>query len=763
MIAVKTKEQTLEGRITRIIYRHESNGYTVAQLTLSSGDVYKIVGTFMTINIDDDVRVTGYWEKNPKHGWQFNVTFSKRIVPQSPEQIERYLGSGLIKGIGPKSAKKIVNHFGGQTLEIIKKSPYRLTEVEGIGKKKAVKIAQEILKNEMAEEALLFLKGHGIGNKTAIKIYQQYKEDTIKAIKENPYQVIDQVYGVGFHIADTIAKRVGIPEKSDFRIQAGLQYCLQKAEEDGHTYLPREKLLHGDERNKGAVALLGVEQILVEHELDKMIEQKKLIAEGDKIYLPIYWETEKKIANELKRIVKTTKTIPARSVDESILRYEKKHQVKLADKQKDAIKKVLTHGVIILTGGPGTGKTTTIKAILDVVRSYDRAAKVLLAAPTGRAAKRMSEACGEEASTIHRMLEYSVDETGKMRFQRNRKNPLDADLIIIDETSMIDVHIMYALLRAIRSGTKLVIVGDSDQLPSVGAGNVLNDLIRSEVLPTVCLNEVFRQAKESLIVQNAHRINQGKFPYLKPDNDYTNDFWFIEAETPEEIMREIQALYYFEFPQYDPLRDIQVLTPMRKTAIGIDALNAMLQSLLNPERPDAPELVHRQRHFRAGDKVMVIRNDYEKAVFNGDIGVIMSVEPQDEAVIVKLFDSHREVVFSGEEIENLTLAYACSIHKSQGSEWPCCIIVVSTAHAIMLQRNLLYTAVTRAQKQAIIIGTKKALALAVHNNYVQHRYSSLCQRLQDAFKEEASGDSLAPMPGQTLFGFEEIVFQPTLL
>lgn len=729
MASPLTSQVVVNAEVKTVVFRSDETGYTVASALLDGKNYpVNIVGSFVSIYPDESFELTGSWTNHPRYGLQFKVDHYRRLQPQTTGQIYNYLSSGAVKGIGPALAERIVKRFGDQTLVVLKNEPDKLATIPGIGKARARSISESAKQNEASEKAMVFLRGHEIGAGTSAKIIARYGDKTIEAITENPYQLVDDIFGIGFLKADEIARRTGIPANSRFRIRAALSFVLQQAVQAGHVYLTRKELLHGSRSFKGAVELLGVDANHVERELESMIASDALVLDEDRVYLPAYYDAEVFAANKLIALARGAKQVRKDSLHDQIARFEKKAGITLADKQREAVHKAFEHGVILLTGGPGTGKTTTLNALIHLLRA--NGLHVELAAPTGRAAKRMSEATGSDAQTIHRLLGYKVNEnTGRMHFEKNAQNPIDADVVVVDEVSMVDIMLLEKLLKAIRPQTRVIFVGDKDQLPSVGAGNVMADLIASDAIHCIVLNVIFRQAQESKIIQNAHRINAGEFPYLSKEISLDEDFWFCEAETNGEIIAQLKWLYHFHLQDFDPIRDVQVLTPMRRTDVGIEALNEMLQEMLNPAGPSKEELKVGKVIYRQGDKVMVQRNNYDKEVFNGDIGIVVSVNKADRKLTLEMSDDRRRVELEGDELLQISLSYACSIHKSQGSEWPCVIVVSSTSHAIMLQRNLLYTAITRAKKQVILVGSKKAIGMSVRNNRVQLRNTRLAQRL----------------------------------
>ncbi len=717
---------TIYGFIERITYSDEESGFVVAKLQeKGKRGLTTIVGKMLGINPGESLKLTGQWVQDKRFGEQFQVDHYEITVPATVRGIEKYLGSGLIKGIGPIMAERIVRKFGLETLNIIEKTPEKLSEVEGIGPKRIEMITHAWEEQKEIKGIMIFLQGHGVSAAYSAKIYKQYGSRSIEIVRENPYRLARDIHGIGFLTADRIAQNMGIDPNSLIRAKAGIVYVLNGLSEDGHVYYPEKELI------EKAGEILKVNREIIERALDELSQEKEIFIEdlvGDSpdraVYLAPFYLAEKGIAQKLKMIKESPSIIRAIQPEKAIDWVEKKLDIKLADKQKEAILLAASSKVLIITGGPGTGKTTIITAILKIFQQLRL--KILLAAPTGRAAKRMSEATQEEARTIHRLLEYSPQ---KGRFRKDHNDPLEADGVIIDEASMIDTLLMYHLLKAIPPYAHLILVGDVDQLPSVGPGNVLKDIIDSGTFTVVRLTEIFRQAQESMIVVNAHRVNQGLFPILKRDEKKElKDFYFIEEEEPEKIQNKILSLCSERIPRYfgfHPVRDIQVITPMHKGILGVSHLNLELQKRLNPE---SRNITHGGRVFRWGDKVMQIVNNYDKEIFNGDIGWISEIDQEAGEVVID-FDG-RLLLYNASELDEIVLAYAISVHKSQGSEYPAVILPISTQHYVLLQRNLLYTAITRAKRLVVLIGTKKALAIAIKNNKPQLRYTRLSERLR---------------------------------
>jgi len=723
-------EVFLQGQIERITYTNNENGYTVAKVRVQGRrDLVTVVGNLVAPTPGEIIKMSGEWTNHPKYGEQFKVVRYKSLVPASVYGIERYLGSGLIKGIGAVMAKRIVEKFGKTTLDVIEDRIEKLAEVDGIGEKRIGMIKKAWEDQKEIREGMIFLQTHGVGSGHATKIFKQYGARSINVVRGNPYRLAADIFGIGFLTADRIAERLGFAKDSELRAEAGILYVLHQLADEGHVYYPYELLVKKCEEVLGVSgevivkALAAIEEsnlIVIEHLKEDMVD----LTEGKRaVYLAKFHLSETSIAARLKTLVSAPESIRRIDPDKAVEWVQRQLAITLARKQVEAIRCALENKAMVITGGPGTGKTTIINAILKIFSRLG--VKIMLAAPTGRAAKRMSEATGHEAKTIHRMLEYSVQKGG---FQRNELNPLECDLVIIDEASMIDTILMHHLLKAVPPGATFILVGDVNQLPSVGAGNVLKDIIESGQMEVVELNEIFRQARESLIIVNAHKINNGLLPSFKSPGRKHEDFYFIEQEDPEEVLRIILELTMERIPRrfgFDTIDHIQVLTPMHKGVVGAGNLNAELQRALNPT---SDGVTRENKNFRVNDKVMQVRNNYDKEVFNGDIGRITRIDLEDQEVTIS-FDG-RDVVYDFADLDEIVLAYAVSVHKSQGSEYPAVVIPILTQHYVLLQRNLVYTAVTRGRNLVVMVGTKKALAIGVKNDKTQKRYTYLRHRLR---------------------------------
>ena len=739
---------TVCGFVERIKYRNEENGYTVLSLT-DEGEEYTLVGNFHYISEGEMVEATGPMTEHPVYGEQMTVETYEIKAPEDTAAMERYLGSGAVKGIGAALAARIVRRFKADTFRIMEEEPERLSEVKGISEKMAMAISEQVEEKKEMRQAMMFLQEYGISMSLAVKIYQEYGPRLYTVIKENPYQLADDIAGVGFKMADEIAKRVGIFTDSDFRIKSGVLYTLLQATGNGHTYLPETDLL------SQASELLRVEPESIEkHLMDMQIDKRLVIRESEGVrvvYASQYYYMEMGVARMLHDLNIRGRE-PEEKIRKKLLQIQKEESIELDEKQVQAVVEAVNSGLLIITGGPGTGKTTTINTIIRYFESEEM--EILLAAPTGRAAKRMTEATGYEARTIHRLLEISGmpgDERSiGMHFERNEENPLDADAVIIDETSMVDIHLMQSLLKAVNPGTRLILVGDVNQLPSVGPGNVLKDVIEAGCFNVVMLTRIFRQASQSDIVVNAHKINAGE---TVPLGKKSNDFLFIKRDDPNMIINAMITLVQKKLPGYvgaDPY-DIQIMTPMRKGALGVERLNTILQEYLNP--PDKSKLEKESGGvtFRVGDKVMQIKNNYNiewevrnkygitvdkgTGIYNGDIGIIREINLFAELVTVE-FDEGRMVEYSFKQMEELELAYAITIHKSQGSEYPAVVIPIFSGPKMLMTRNLIYTAVTRARACVCLVGVPEVFQAMVDNEMEQRRYSGLRERICEIYQME---------------------------
>lgn len=705
--------ETIRFVVERITYQNPENGYAVLKVNMKDyRDLVTVVGTFGDLFVGTVLLCEGYWHEDRKYGRQFKAVKWEEVLPATAYGIEKYLGSGMIRGIGPKYASRIVERFGTDTIDIIDSQPEKLLEIPGIGKERLRRIRESWEQQKEVKNIMIFLQNYGVSTAFATKIFKTYGNDSIRVVRENPFRLADDIWGIGFKTADALAEKMGWQKDDPLRCRSGLFYTLNQLSEDGHVYATREQL------TQAAAELLEVDPAPVEKAVDLAITQADLVEEKDAIYLPAFHHAEKGIADKLLQLLHVPVQMSLPNLDFD--RIQRETGIAYDDIQKKAITTALSQNVVIITGGPGTGKTTITRGILQALQQSRQ--KVLLAAPTGRAAKRLSEATGKDAKTIHRLLEFKPPQG----YQRNADHPLEGDVLIVDEASMIDIILMNALLNAIPEEMKLVIIGDTDQLPSVGPGNVLRDMIESDVIPVVRLTRIFRQAQRSRIVMNAHRINEGKFPNISNGRD--TDFFFLEQEDPEAAAEEIVNLIENRLPRAYGLSpfEIQILTPMQRGVIGAAALNTRLQQLLNPQE----QVLHRGGiAFGQRDKVMQIRNNYDKDVYNGDIGTVTKVD-LDERMLYAEFDG-RIVSYEVSELNELVLAYATTVHKSQGSEYPIVIMPIMMSHFVMLQRNLIYTGITRAKKIMILVGQKKALAYCIHNLTVDQRNSRLRQRLQN--------------------------------
>lgn len=737
---------TVNGYVEKIKYRNEDNGYSILSVN-ADGEEYVLVGTFAYINEGDFVEASGRQVDHPIYGEQIQVEKYELKAPEDTESMERYLGSGAVKGVGAALAARIVRRFKADTFRVIEEEPERLSEVKGISEKMAMAISEQMEAKKELRQAMMFLQEYGISMNLALKIYNEYGSRMYGIIKENPYKLADDIQGVGFKMADEIAQRVGIFTDSDYRIRSGIFYTLLQSVANGHTYLPEEELL------RGASELLHVSAETMEKHLMDLQMEKKIVVKADEgrhVYASQYYYMELNVARMLHDL-NIRGSEPEAEIRKKLERICAEEQIEPDELQIQAVMEAVNSGLLIITGGPGTGKTTTINTIIRYFEQEEM--EILLAAPTGRAAKRMTEATGYEARTIHRLLELSgipgeEGDTSGMHFERNEENPLDADAIIIDETSMVDIYLIHALLRAINPGTRLILVGDVNQLPSVGPGNVLRDMLDSGCFNMVMLTRIFRQAAESDIIVNAHKINAGeKIPLGKR----SNDFLFIRRDQPDAIISAMITLIKDKLPGYvqaDPF-DIQIMTPMRKGALGVERLNGILQEYLNPKAPSKAEKEMGGTTYRVGDKVMQIKNNYQiewetrnrygipidsgTGIFNGDIGVIREINQFAEELTVE-FDEGRMVDYSFKQLEELELAYAITIHKSQGSEYPAVVIPIHSGPRMLMTRNLIYTAVTRARACVCLVGLPETFQGMVDNETEQRRYTGLKARIQEIMK-----------------------------
>ena len=724
--------------VERITYQNPENGYTVLKCAAKNEkDLVTVVGNLLDVSVGSVLLIDGNWKIDSKYGRQFTAQSWEETLPATVFGIEKYLGSGLIKGVGPKFAGRIVRKFGTETIDVIENDIERLREVEGIGQKRIQKIHESWERQKEIKNVMLFLQGHGVSTSFAAKIYRQYGNDSIVKMKENPYCLADDIWGIGFKTADSIAQKLGFEKNAQVRVRSGILYTLSNLADEGHVFAKKDQLV------KTAQDLLEAEEQTVLAVIEQMVEAQDLIAQNvvpqevsggfQALYLPAFYYAETGTAAKLKRLMEAPasdrlwqqltaarKKTGNNELSIDVEKIQQKVQMQYDEVQESAIRKAAISKIMVMTGGPGTGKTTTAQGIIAAYRAFGL--KILLAAPTGRAAKRMSEATGMEAKTIHRLLEYKPPEG----YQKNEDNPLEGDVLIVDECSMIDIILMNSLLKAIPLGMRLILVGDIDQLPSVGAGNVLRDIIDSDVIPVVRLTRIFRQAQTSRIIMNAHRINEGKMPDIS--NGSNTDFFFMEQEDPEQAVALITQLVTHKLSRYyqTPPTQIQVLTPMQRGVVGAANLNLALQEALNP---DGEALRRSGLAFRMDDKVMQLRNNYDKEVFNGDIGMVSAVDVQERTLLVNF--EGREIEYDVSELDELVHAYATTIHKAQGSEYPIVVMPVMMTHFVMLQRNLLYTGITRAKKILVLIGTKKALAYAVRNVTVTKRNTLLKERLQE--------------------------------
>ncbi len=727
----------LEGSVERVTYYNEENGYSVIRLNVEGrSDLVTVVGNLPEVQPGESLRLRGRWTNHPQYGRQFKAEWCKQILPATTEGIKRYLGSGMIRGVGPVTAKRIVQRFGADTLRVLDEEPERLREALGVGPKRAASLAKSWEEQKQIREVMLFLQSHGVSTNLAVKIYKAYGDDALQVVQEDPYQLARDIWGVGFKTADKVAQDLGLPHDAPSRVQAGVAYALNRLADDGHVYAPEEELV------AEAAPLLDVDPALVQDAIEDLDteevvrrerliyptaeERQSAVREEQAVYLAPFYYGEIGVTNRLRDLVESpgTRLAPFRSVDWDALlaQITRDAALELSSEQKQAVRTALTNKVTVLTGGPGTGKTVTTRTVIAALEAMGR--KYALCAPTGRAAKRLSEATDRPAKTVHRLLEYSPREG----FRRNDQNPLEVDCLIVDEASMLDLLLTNRLLKAVDPAAHVLLVGDVDQLPSVGAGDVLRDIIASNYTAVVRLTKIFRQAADSGIVVNAHRINRGQFPVL---NEF-DDFYYFSKEDPQEAAALLVDIVKRRVPRkfgLDALDDVQVMAPMYRGACGVSNLNEMLQEALNPPSPRKREKRVGGRVFRVGDKVMQIRNNYDKDVYNGDIGRVTRINTTAQTLTARIDDS--PVVYDWVELDELVHAFAISVHKSQGAEYTAVVMPVLTQHYLLLQRNLLYTAVTRAKELVVLVGTRKAIWIAVNNDTVSERHSGLSVRLRE--------------------------------
>ncbi|MDX2097404.1 MAG: ATP-dependent RecD-like DNA helicase [Leptolyngbyaceae cyanobacterium bins.59] len=737
-------QETLQGVVERLTFHSEESGYTIARLKAPrTSELVTIVGNFATIQAGQTLQLQGIWRDHPKYGPQFQVTQYRETKPATLTGIEKYLGSGLIKGVGPITAKRIVAHFGLETLNIIEHEIHRLVEVPGIALKRVKMIQSAWSAQKAIKEVMLFLQGHGVSTTYAVKIYKQYGDDSIAIVTENPYQLATDVYGIGFVTADAIARNLGIAPSSEFRYRCGILHVLREASEEGHCFLPEAELIDRtvkrlalkDHLPKADQVLFLIRQMVNDHEL---VKTEEVLPKLDQFgyYIPTFYGTERKLASTLKQLLSHPLEVDISRVQRWIDRFIEKTGMPLSPEQRQAVEMAACQRVLVLTGGPGTGKTFTTRTIVALWRAMGKS--IALASPTGRAAQRLSEVTGQEARTIHRVLEF--DPKG-MKFKRDETNPIPAQAIVVDEASMLDLFLANSLLKAVALDAQLLLVGDIDQLPSVGPGAVLQDAIASEQVPVIRLTQVFRQAQASAIVTNAHLINQGKFPKLEGvSNQPQSDCLWLGAAEPEQGVQAIRDLVTDLIPalDFDPMREMQILCPMTRGEVGTRNLNTVLQQLINPPDPGKAELVRAGMTLRVGDRVIQQVNDYDREVFNGDLGRILAIDPESQDVEVQFGD--RTVSYDYADLNEITLAFAVTIHKSQGSEYPVVILPLYMQHYLMLSRNLLYTGLTRARQLAILVGPQKAIGMAVNQMKAQTRYTLLAQRLRGIYVTEEAKD-----------------------
>lgn len=713
--------ECLEGTVEQVVYYNPDNGYTVCRFSLEDGEELTVVGSFPPLSAGEVLRISGRWEVNPKFGQQFRVENFVPILPSSVKGIEKFLSSGLIRGIGPVLARRIVKKFGPKTIDIISREPHKILEVEGVGRVKLQEIKKSWEENKHIRDLIIFLQEHGVSSSLATKIYRQYGDRSFQVLRANPYQLCLDIWGIGFKTADQVALKLGIDPASPERIKAFILYLLEKASDEGHVFLYQEELEAGCTKDLG-VGVREIREALESLRRSKLVHVETVEARTA-VYLPFLYEAQEGVAKALLALSSHPAKESSADMDKTIAAVEKDLGLKFSVRQKEAIKECFLRKVLVITGGPGTGKTTIIRAVVAIFESLGE--KVLLAAPTGRAAKRLSEATRREAKTIHRTLEYNPKQAA---FRKNERHPLRADALVVDEFSMVDLPLMYSLVKALPPWMRLILVGDKDQLPPVGPGNILPDIIASGRVPVLRLDEIFRQEKDSLIVVNAHRINQGLGLIYPSREDKNADFYFIHQENEEKAYQTILMMVCYNIPRklgLPPLTtQVQVISPMYRGLCGVDHLNGELQARLNPQ---SDGLKFGNREFRVRDKVMQVRNNYDKEIYNGDIGLIVHVDKQRFRIIVD-FDG-REVTFEKDELADVTHAYAVSVHKAQGSEYQAVVMPLLTQHYIMLQRNLFYTALTRAKRLSVVVGSYRALHIAIKNDKPVRRNGLLKEKL----------------------------------
>jgi exodeoxyribonuclease V alpha subunit len=720
MLTVPSDEQQVEAvqaTVVHVLFANDDSGWSAVRCRSDSGKQFTAVGTLLGVREDDDLRLTGSWVHHPKFGKQLQVKTFAHVDPTTLDGLRRFLGSGRVRGLGKTMAARVVDHFGLDTVEVLEHQPQRLREVRGIGVKTASKIEAAWRQHRESQQTMVFLTGHGVSPALAARVWKRYAAGTLQAVRTNPYRLAEEVRGIGFLTADRIARSIGIPADAPERHEAGLLHALRTGSDEGHTFLPR------DELQVRAGDLLEVPASDLEPGVHRLAGRDAVVIAGPPpdpaVYLPHLEEAERTTADRLRRLLRVRRRLKIH-VQRAVEWYQSRSGIVLAGQQRAALEAALTHPVTVITGGPGTGKTTLVRGLTTILGR--KGLQVRLCSPTGRAAKRLQEATGKPAKTIHRLLEF--DPAGAA-FSRHRDRPLKADAVVVDEVSMLDIELACHLVSAVPDGCRLVLVGDADQLPSVGPGAVLAELIASGAVPVIRLEQIFRQAARSLIVDNAHRINRGELPVLR---DGEQDFYFIRRDDPEAAARTVVAMATERIParfRLDPIDDVQVLVPMHRGELGVQSLNLELQHLLVP---GGDELEVGSRRYRVGDKVMQVRNNYDLDVFNGDIGRVRSVDAEERALVV-VFDG-RHVTVAEDDLEDLVPAYACTIHKSQGSEYPAVVIGLHTQHYVMLQRNLLYTAITRGRRLVVVVGSRAALERAVRNSTVRHRHSLLAHRLR---------------------------------